>query len=41
MKTFIRKRRRPVIDIVTVHIVPPSQKSRNIKNVVPEYIGEA
>jgi hypothetical protein len=30
-KTFIRKRRRRLLTLVTVNIVPPSQESRNIE----------
>ena len=30
-KTFIRKRRRRLLTLVTVNIVPPSQESRNIQ----------
>ena len=30
-KTFIRKKRRRLLTLVTVNIVPPSQESRNIQ----------
>ena len=30
-KSFIRKRRRRLLTLVTVNIVPPSQESRNIQ----------
>ena len=42
MKTFIRKDDGRLLILVTVHIVPSSQESRNLKQkVVPEYIGGA
>ena len=40
-KTFIGKRRRRLLTLVTVNIVPPSQESRNIEKSSPESMGGA
>ena len=40
-KTFIRKRRRRLLTLVTVNILTPSQESKNTKKVVPESMGGA